>query len=203
MEELRVKIKGAPLFILKAGIVREIITDAYSLARCIEKGLRDIPQDKRKARKAEYSKDGLQTYCVLRGKNGISISIEICQDNRKYNSLSVRIDCNDDYRIRINSSTLDSLMVLRARLSELLIDLSNDKNYLYSDYQYPETHAILIDENPIIDSILSSKHTDAKYNMLKSEKIRGNKFDCEVLVYPRLKAAYVENGIDVFGGIKL
>lgn len=29
MEELRVKIKGAPLFILKAGIVREIITDAY------------------------------------------------------------------------------------------------------------------------------------------------------------------------------
>lgn len=202
MEELRVRIKGAPLFILKAGIVREIITDAYSLARCIEKELRDIPQDKRKARKSEYSKDGLQTYCVLRGKNGIGITIEIYQDNRLYNSLSIRIDSNDDYRIRINSSTIDSLMVLRARLSELLIYLSNDKNYLYSDYQYPETHAILIDENPIIDSILSSKHTDAKYNMLKSEKIRGNKFDCEVLVYPRLKAAYVENGIDVFGGMR-
>ena len=203
MEDLRVRIKGAPLFILKAGIVREIITDAYSLARCIEKELRDIPQEKRKARKAEYSKDGLQTYCVLRGKNGIGITIEICQDNKLYNSLSIRIDSNDDYRIRINSSTLDNLMVLRARLSELLIDLSNDKDYLYSGYQYPETHAILIDENPIIDSILSSKHTDAKYNMLKSEKIRGNKFDCEVLVYPRLKAAYVENGMEVFGGIKL
>lgn len=202
MEDLRVRIKGAPLFILKAGIVREIITDAYSLARCIEKELRDIPQEKRKARKDEYSKDGLQTYCVLRGKNGICITIEICQDNKLYNSLSIRIDSNDDYRIRINSSTLDNLMVLRARLSELLIDLSNDKDYLYSGYQYPETHAILIDENPIIDSILSSKHTDAKYNMLKSEKIRGNKFDCEVLVYPRLKAAYVENGIDVFGGMR-
>lgn len=202
MKDLRVRIKGAPLFILKAGIVREIITDAYSLARCIEKELRDIPQEKRKARKAEYSKDGLQTYCVLRGKNGIGITIEICQDNKLYNSLSIRIDSNDDYRIRINSSTLDNLMVLRARLSELLIDLSNDKDYLYSGYQYPETHAILIDENPIIDSILSSKHTDAKYNMLKSEKIRGNKFDCEVLVYPRLKAAYVENGIDVFGGMR-
>lgn len=202
MEDLRVRIKGAPLFILKAGIVREIITDAYSLARCIEKELRDIPQEKRKARKAEYSKDGLQTYCVLRGKNGIGITIEICQDNKLYNSLSIRIDSNDDYRIRINSSTLDNLMVLRARLSELIIDLSNDKDYLYSGYQYPETHAILIDENPIIDSILSSKHTDAKYNMLKSEKIRGNKFDCEVLVYPRLKAAYVENGIDVFGGMR-
>lgn len=203
MEELKVEIKGAPLFILKAGIVREIITDAYSLARCIEKELRDIPQDKRKARKAEYSKDGLQTYCILRGKNGIGITIEICRDNRKYNSLTIRIDSNDDYRIRINSSTLDSLMVLRARLSELLINLSYDKNYLYSNYQYPETHAILIDENPIIDSILSSKHTDAKYNMLKSEKIRGNKFDCEVIIFPRLKAAYVENGMEVFGGIKL
>ena len=202
MTELKVRIKGAPLFILKAGIVREIITDAYSLARYIEKELRAIPQDKRKARKAEYSKDGLQTYCVLRGKNGIGITIEICQDNKLHNSLSIRIDSNDDYRIRINSSTLDNLMVLRARLSELLIDLSNDKDYLYSGYQYPETHAILIDENPIIDSILSSKHTDAKYNMLKSEKIRGNKFDCEVLVYPRLKAAYVENGIDVFGGMR-
>lgn len=97
---------------------------------------------------------------------------------------------------------MDSLIVLRARVSELLIDLSKDKNYLYSDYQYPETHAILIDENPIINSISSSRYTDAKYNMLKNEKIRGNKFDCEVLVYPRLKAAYVENGIDVFGGMR-
>lgn len=203
MKELKVKIKGAPLFILKAGIVREIIIDAYSLARCIEKELRAIPQDKRKARKAEYSKDGLQTYCVLRGKNGIGINIGIFQDDRKYNSLSIGIDSNDDYKIRIDSSAMDSLIVLRARISELLIDLSKDKNYLYSDYQYPETHAILIDENPIIDSISSSKYTDVKYNMLKSEKIRGNKFDCEVLVYPRLKAAYVEDGMEVFGGIKL
>lgn len=203
MEELTVRIKGAPLFILKAGLVREIITDMYSLARCIEKELRDIPQAKRNAKKAEYSNDWLITRCNLRGSNGIVIFIEITQDDILYNSLSITIDSNDDYAININSSTMDSLTVLRARISELLINLSKDKNYLHSIYQYPETHAILIDDNPILSSIFSSKFTDKKYNMLKREKVNGGKFDCEVIVFPRLKAAYVEDGMEVFGGIKL
>ena len=202
MEELRVKIKGAPLFILKAGIVREIITDMYSLARCIEKELRELPQAKRNAKKAEYSNDWLIAKCNLRGSNGIVILIEITQDDRIFNSLSITIDSNDDYRISITSSTFDSLIVLRTRISELLINLSKDKNYLYSIYKYPENHAILIDEDPILNSISSSKYTDAKYNMLKREKINGGKFDCEVIVFPRLKAAYVENGMKVFGGIR-
>ena len=203
MEELTVRIKGAPLFILKAGLVREIITDMYSLARCIEKELREIPQTKRNDKKAEYSNDWLITRCNLRGSNGIVIFIEITQDDILYNSLSITIDSNDDYAISINSSTMDSLTVLRARISELLINLSKDKNYLHSIYQYPETHAILIDDNPILSSIFSSKFTDKKYNMLKREKVNGGKFDCEVIVFPRLKAAYVENGMEVFGGIKL
>lgn len=203
MKDLQIKIKGAPLFILKAGIVREIITDMYSLARCIEKELREIPQTKRNAKKSEYSNDWLITRCNLRGSNGIVIAIEITQDDIIFNSLSITIDSNDDYTVSITSSAFDSLIVLRTRISELLINLSKDKNYLYNNYQYPETHAILIDEDPILNGITSSKYTDKKYNMLKREKINGGKFDCEVIVFPRLKAAYVENGMEVFGGIKL
>lgn len=191
MEELTLQIERAPLFILKAGIIREIITDMYTLARCIENELRKTPQGKRKSKKEEYN--NLITRCDLRGSNGINILIELEYDGKIFNSLYFTIDSNDDYRISIASSGLNNLLLLRTKISELLIDLSKNKNYLYDNYQYPETHAILIDESPILSSIDSSKYTDAKYNKIKYEKVRGRKFDCDVFVYPRLKAVYVEN----------
>lgn len=193
MEELTLEIERAPLFILKAGIVREIITDMYTLARCIENELRKISPNKRKAKKDEYDNTTIITRCALRGSNGINILIELEYAGKIYNSLYFTIDSNDDYRISIAASGLNNLILLRTKISELLIDLSKNKNYLYDNYQYPETHAILIDESPILSSIDSSKYTDAKYNKIKYEKVRGRKFDCDVFVYPRLKAVYVEN----------
>jgi hypothetical protein len=200
MEEQVLDIERAPLFILKAGIVREIITDTYTLARCIENELRKTPQGKRKTKKEEYN--NLITRCDLRGSNGINILIKLEYGGKIYNSLYFTIDSNDDYSIRIGSSGLDNLILLRTKISEFLIDLSNDTNYLYDNYQYPETHAILIDESSILSGIYSSKYTNAKYNKLKYEKVSGYKFDCDVFVYPRLKAVYVENGMEVFGGIR-
>lgn len=197
MEELTLEIERAPLFILKAGIIREIITDMYTLARCIENELRKTPQGKRKSKKEEYN--NLITRCDLRGSNGINILIQLEYGGKIYNSSYFTIDSNDDYSISITSSGLNNLILLRTKISELLIELSNDTNYLYDNYQYPETHAILIDESSILSGIYSSKYTDPKYNKLKYEKVRGYKFDCDVFVYPRLKAVYVENGMEVLG----
>lgn len=201
MEELTLEIERAPLFILKAGIIREIITDMYTLARCIENELRKISPNKRKAKKDEYGNTTIITRCALRGSNGINILIQLEYGGKIYNSSYFTIDSNDDYSISITSSGLNNLILLRTKISEFLIDLSNDTNYLYDNYQYPETHAILIDESSILSGIYSSKYTDPKYNKLKYEKVRGFKFDSEVFVYPRLKAVYVENGMEVFGGI--
>lgn len=199
MEELTLEIERAPLFILKAGIVREIITDMYTLARCIENELRKISPNKRKAKKDEYTNITIITRCALRGSNGINILIQLEYGGKIYNSLYFTIDSNDDYSISITSSGLNNLILLRTKISELLIELSKDTNYLYDNYQYPETHAILIDESSILSGIYSSKYTDPKYNKLKYEKVRGYKFDCDVFVYPRLKAVYVENGMEVLG----
>lgn len=198
MEEL-LNIERAPLFILKASIIREIITDTYTLARCIENELRKISPNKRKAKKDEYGNTTIITRCALRGSNGINILIQLEYGGKIYNSSYFTIDSNDDYSISITSSGLNNLILLRTKISELLIELSKDTNYLYDNYQYPETHAILIDESSILSGIYSSKYTDPKYNKLKYEKVRGYKFDCDVFVYPRLKAVYVENGMEVLG----
>lgn len=196
MEELKRTIEGNPLFILRTNIIRNIITDAYALAETIEWKLRYIQPDRRRAEKNTYkTKDMEITSCELKANDGIRIYMQFGKEPDLYNRVFLTIDKNGDYNISIESAELSNLLITHNDILELLLDLTNNRNYTYIRSFIPEYHAIIIDNRP--SCIESSKYTDKKYYKLKRDKTRyvyeDTKYDAIVSI--DLKAAHVSDGM--------
>lgn len=197
MGDLVRTVEGGPLFILKANIIRNIITDVYALAETIEWKLRYIQPDHRRAEKNTYKTKNMEiTLCQLKANDGIRLHMKFGKGNDLYNDVFFTIDKDGDYSISIESAEINNLIATHADILELLLDLTNNRNYTFLRALLPEEHAIIIDNKPIITCIRSNRDTDKMYYKLKRDKTRyvyeDTKYDAVVCL--DLKAAHVNDG---------
>lgn len=204
MGDLVRTVEGGPLFILKANIIRNIITDVYALAETIEWELRDTPSGHRRAKKDSYKTKNMEIkLCELKFHNGIRMHIQFGHGNDIYNKLFLIIDKNGDHSVCIESAELSNLIMTRNDILELLLDLTNNRGY---DYMRPlpiEEHAIMIYNKSILTSIECNKYSDRNYYKLKCDRTKYVSKDEEMnaIVCHDLKAAYVKNGEVFVGGV--
>jgi len=113
-----------------------------------------------------------------------------------YNEVFFTIDKDGDYSISIESAEINNLIATHTDILELLLDLTNNRNYTFLRALLPEEHAIIIDNKPIITCIRSNRDTDKMYYKLKRDKTRyvyeDTKYDAVVCL--DLKAAHVSDG---------
>lgn len=199
MEELKRTIEGAPLFILRASIIRDIIKDVYTLAETIEWVLRHTPAFRRKAKKDSYETENMKiNRCELKAKSGIRMDIQFGKGKDIYNRLILNIESDGDYSICISSADFKSLIITRNDILELLIDLTNNRNYKYIKRPFfGVDHAIIIDNKAVLACIECSKYSDKKYDKLTYDKTKyvseDTKYD--VIICPSLKAAHASDGM--------
>lgn len=197
MGDLVRTVEGGPLFILRANIIRNIIMDAYALAETIEWKLRYIQPDHRRAEKNTYKTKNMEiTLCQLKANDGIRLHMQFSKGDDLYNEVFLTIDKDGDYSISIESAEINNLIATHADILELLLDLTNNRNYTFLRALLPEEHAIIIDNKPIITCIRSNRDTDKMYYKLKRDKTRyvyeDTKYDAVVCL--DLKAAHVSDG---------
>lgn len=204
MEDLKRTTEGAPLLVLRASIIRDIINDVYALAETIEWELRDTPSGHRRAKKDSYKTKNMEIkLCELKFHNGIRMHIQFGHGNDIYNKLFLIIDKNGDHSVCIKSAELSNLIMTRNDILELLLDLTNNRGY---DYMRPlpiEEHAIMIYNKSILTSIECNKYSDRNYYKLKCDRTKYVSKDEEMnaIVCHDLKAAYVKNGEVFVGGV--
>lgn len=197
MGDLVRTVEGGSLFILKANIIRNIIMDVYALAETIEWKLRYIQPDRRRAEKNTYKTKNMEiTLCQLKANDGIRLHMKFGKGDDLYNEVFFTIDKDGDYSISIESAEINNLIMTHADILELLLDLTNNRNYTFLRVLLPEEHAIIIDNKPIAACIRSNKDTDKMYYKLKRDKTRyvyeDTKYDAVVCL--DLKAAHVSDG---------
>lgn len=196
MEKLKKPIKEYSLFILKASIIRDIIKDVYALAETIEDVLRHTPAFRRKAIKDSYKTKNMEvTLCELIANGGIRICMKFGSDFDLYNKIFFTIDKNGDYNISILNSAVSNLIDARDDILELLLDLTNNRNYTYIRPLIIEEHAIILDDNAVF--IESNRYTDKMYYKLKYDKTKYVYDDTEydAIISTDLKAAHVSDGM--------
>lgn len=203
MEELKRSVEGAPLFVLRANIIRNIIKDACALGKTIEWVLRHTPAFRRKAKKDSYKTKNMEvTLCELKFHNGIRMHIQFGHDDNIYNKLFLIIDKDDDYSVDILSTCVNDLIETREDILNLLIDLINNRHYDYINPVLEKEHAIMIYDESIFNSIECNSFSDRNYRQLKCNR---TKYICEdkemgAIICHDLKAAYVKNGKVFIGG---
>ena len=203
MEELMRTIGSNSLFVLRANIIRDIIKDVYTLGETIEQELRDTPSGYRRAKKDSYKTKNMEiNLCELKFHNGIRMHIQFGHGNDIYNRIFLLIDKNGDYSVSIELANLSNLILARADILDLLLDLTNNRGYEYVKPLYTEEHAIIIYNNLRLNSIECNKYSDRNYYKLNYDR---TKYVCEdenmgAIICPDLKAAYVEDGMVFVGG---
>ena len=203
MGELTRTIGGNSLFVLRANIIRDIIKDVYALGETIEQELRDTPSGYRRAKKDSYKTKNMEmNLCELKFHNGIRMHMQFGHGNDIYNRIFLLIDKNGDHSISIESANLNNLIMARADILDLLLDLTNNRRYEYVKPVYTEEHAIIIYNNSRLNSIECNKYSDRNYYKLNYDR---TKYVCEdenmgAIICPDLKAAYVEDGMVFVGG---
>lgn len=203
MGELTRTIGGNSLFVLRANIIRDIIKDVYALGETIEQELRDTPSGYRRAKKDSYKTKNMEMKsCELKFHNGIRIHMQFGHGNDIYNRIFLLIDKNGDHNVSIESANLNNLIMARADILDLLLDLTNNRRYEYVKPVYTEEHAIIIYNNSRLNSIECNKYSDRNYYKLNYDR---TKYVCEdenmgAIICPDLKAAYVEDGMVFVGG---
>ena len=203
MGELTRTIGGNSLFVLRANIIRDIIKDVYTLGETIEQELRDTPSGYRRAKKDSYKTKNMEmNLCELKFHNGIRMRMQFGHGNDIYNRIFLLIDKNGDHSVSIESANLNNLIMARADILDLLLDLTNNRRYEYVKPVYTEEHAIIIYNNLRLNSIECNKYSDRNYYKLNYDR---TKYVCEdenmgAIICPDLKAAYVEDGIVFVGG---
>ena len=203
MEELKRSVEGAPLFVLRANIIRNIIKDACALGKTIEWVLRHTPAFRRKAKKDSYKTKNMEvTLCELKFHNGIRMHIQFGRGHDIYNKLFLIIDRNDDCSVDITSSELTNLIITHNDILELLLDLTNDRGYKYIKPLHTEEHAIMIYDKAIFNSIECNTFSDKNYYKINCDRTRYVSKDEEMgaFICRDLKAAYVKNGKVFIGG---
>lgn len=197
MEKLKKPVEEYSLFILRASIIRDIIKDIYALGETIEDVLRHTPAFRRKAMKDLYkTKDMEVTLCNLIPNGGIRMNIEFDRDSDVYgNTIHFTIDKDGDYYINIYNSSVSSLISARDEILDLLLDLTNNRNYIYFRPLIIEEHAIIFDDNQTY--IESNKYTDKMYYKLKYDNTKYVYDDTEydAIISTDLKAAHVSDGM--------
>ena len=203
MGELTRTIGGNSLFVLRANIIRDIIKDVYALGETIEQELRDTPSGYRRAKKDSYKTKNMEmNLCELKFHNGIRMHMQFGHGNDIYNRIFLLIDKNGDHSVSIESTNLNNLIMARADILDLLLDLTNNRRYEYVKPVYTEEHAIIIYNNSRLNSIECNKYSDRNYYKLNYDR---TKYVCEdenmgAIICPDLKAAYVEDGMVFVGG---
>lgn len=203
MGELTRTIGGNSLFVLRANIIRDIIKDVYALGETIEQELRDTPSGYRRAKKDSYKTKNMEMKsCELKFHNGIRMHMQFGHGNDIYNRIFLLIDKNGDHSVSIESANLNNLIMARADILDLLLDLTNNRRYEYVKPVYTEEHAIIIYNNSRLNSIECNKYSDRNYYKLNYDR---TKYVCEdenmgAIICPDLKAAYVEDGMVFVGG---
>lgn len=203
MGELTRTIGGNSLFVLRANIIRDIIKDVYALGETIEQELRDTPSGYRRAKKDSYKTKNMEmNLCELKFHNGIRMHMQFGHGNDIYNRIFLLIDKNGDHSVYIESANLNNLIMARADILDLLLDLTNNRRYEYVKPVYTEEHAIIIYNNSRLNSIECNKYSDRNYYKLTYDR---TKYVCEdkdmgAIICPDLKAACVEDGMVFVGG---
>lgn len=196
MEKLKKPVGEYSLFILRASTVRDIIKDAYALAETIEDVLRHTPAFRRRAIKDSYKTKEMEvSLCELIPNGGIRLAILFGDYDYIRNKISLTIDKDGDYDIRILNSAVNELVASRDDILELLLDLTGNYNYTYIRPLFVEEHAIIIDDNQTY--IESNRYTDKMYYKLKYDKTKYVYDDTEydAIISTDLKAAHVSNGM--------
>lgn len=120
--------------------------------------------------------------------DNIDRRLEICELKLNHNGGA--------YSISIESAEINNLIATHTDILDLLLDLTNNRNYTFLRALLPEEHAIIIDNKPIITCIRSNRDTDKMYYKLKRDKTRyvyeDTKYDAVVCL--DLKAAHVSDG---------
>ena len=119
-----------------------------------------------------------------------------------YNNVFFTIDKDGHYSIDIYANSVNSLIDTRDDILELLLDLIHNRHYTYIKPVITEEHAIMHYGDSILNSIECNKFSDINYNRLKCNN---PKYVCEdkemgAIIYPDLKAAYVEESKVFIGG---
>lgn len=97
MEELKMEVQEASIFIIKASIIRDIIKDVYALAKTIEWELRHTPASFRRAKKDSYKTKEMEVkLCELKFQKGIRMHIQFGDDDYIRNKLFLIIDKDGD-----------------------------------------------------------------------------------------------------------
>lgn len=203
MEELKRSVEGAPLFVLRASIIRDIIKDVCALGKTIELVLRHTPAFRRKAKKDSYKTKNMEvTLCELKFHNGIRMHIQFGRGHDIYNKLFLIIDRNDDCSVDIASAELSNLIITRNDILELLLDLTNDRGYIHVRPSITEEHAIMIYDKTIFNSIECNTFSDKNYYKINYDRTKYVSKDEEMgaFICRDLKAAYVKNGKVFIGG---
>ncbi len=203
MGDLVRTIGGNSLFTIRASIIRDIIKDTYALGETIENVLRHTPASFRRAKKDSYKTKNMEmNLCELKFHNGIRMHMQFGHGNDIYNRIFLLIDKNGDHSVSIESANLNNLIMARADILDLLLDLTNNRRYEYVKPVYTEEHAIIIYNNSRLNSIECNKYSDRNYYKLTYDR---TKYVCEdenmgAIICPDLKAAYVEDGMVFVGG---
>jgi hypothetical protein len=203
MEDLKMAVEDASLFIVRATIIRDIVKDVYALGKTIEWELRHTPAYFRRGKKDSYkTKDMKVTLCELKFHNGIRMHIQFDHDDVIYNKLFLIIDKDNDYSVDILSTSVNDLIEVREDILNLLLDLINNRHYDYINPVLEKEHAIMIYDKTIFNSIECNSFSDRNYRQLKCNK---TKYVCEdkemgAIICHDLKAAYVKNGKVFIGG---
>ncbi len=203
MGDLVRTIGGNSLFTIRASIIRDIIKDTYALGETIENVLRLTPASFRRAKKDSYKTKNMEmNLCELKFHNGIRMHMQFGHGNDIYNRIFLLIDKNGDHSVSIESANLNNLIMARADILDLLLDLTNNRRYEYVKPVYTEEHAIIIYNNSRLNSIECNKYSDRNYYKLNYDR---TKYVCEdenmgAIICPDLKAAYVEDGMVFVGG---
>lgn len=203
MGDLVRTIGGNSLFTIRASIIRDIIKDTYALGETIENVLRHTPASFRRAKKDSYKTKNMEmNLCELKFHNGIRMHMQFGHGNDIYNRIFLLIDKNGDHSVSIESANLNNLIMARADILDLLLDLTNNRKYEYVKPVYTEEHAIIIYNNSRLNSIECNKYSDRNYYKLNYDR---TKYVCEdenmgAIICPDLKAAYVEDGMVFVGG---
>ena len=203
MEDLKRTIGGNSLFTIRASIIRDIVKDVYALGETIENVLRHTPASFRRAKKDSYKTKNMEmNLCELKFHNGIRMHMQFGHGNDIYNRIFLLIDKNGDHSVSIESANLNNLIMARADILDLLLDLTNNRRYEYVKPVYTEEHAIIIYNNSRLNSIECNKYSDRNYYKLNYDR---TKYVCEdenmgAIICPDLKAAYVEDGMVFVGG---
>ena len=120
MEDLKMVVEEASIFIIKASIIRDIIKDVYALAKTIEWELRHTPASFRRAKKDSYKTKEMEVkLCELKFQKGIRMHIQFGDDDYIRNKLFLIIDKDGDYSIDIYANSVNSLIDTRDDILEL------------------------------------------------------------------------------------